>query len=249
MVPLDLADPLGLVGAGAALCQLPVDDAREDVAADRQPEHLVGELDIADLLVVEIAHRELHQEASSPRPARRVSRPASPPRRLRLAPQRRRERQPSGRLALDRILDEHIAAGCPAPTLDHQDAALGIGGDHLEALRGYPLGPEMAGHLLVLEGLARGSAAARSSRGCDARPRRRGWRASRRNYAASSPRRNPCRCWCRRHRHIGRAEMRRRDLGARPRAARPRRRGIRRAAPSARPWPWRNGRAAASTHS
>ena len=53
------------MGSGAAFCQLPVDDPGEDVAADRQTEHLVGELDIADLLVVEIAHGELHQEAAS----------------------------------------------------------------------------------------------------------------------------------------------------------------------------------------
>src|SRR2546423_5161042 len=61
---LDLADPLGLMGSGAALCQLPVDDPGKDVAANRQAEYLVGEFDIADLLVVEIAHGKLHQEAS-----------------------------------------------------------------------------------------------------------------------------------------------------------------------------------------
>src|SRR3984893_10293603 len=63
--PLDHADPLCLMGSRAAFCQLPVDDASEDVAADRQAEHLVGKVDIADFLVVEIAHGELHQEPTS----------------------------------------------------------------------------------------------------------------------------------------------------------------------------------------
>src|SRR5438128_1242981 len=62
--PLDVADSFGLVGPSATFCQLPVDDSGEDVAADRQVEHLVGEVDIANLLVVEIAHGELHQDAS-----------------------------------------------------------------------------------------------------------------------------------------------------------------------------------------
>src|SRR5271155_1229504 len=61
---LDLADPLGLVGSGAAFCQLPVDDPGEDVAPDRQTENLLGEVDIADFLIIEIAHRELHQEVA-----------------------------------------------------------------------------------------------------------------------------------------------------------------------------------------
>src|SRR5487761_1067561 len=61
----DIADPLGLVGSGAALGELPVDDARKNVAAHRQPEHLVGEFDVADLLVVEIAYGMLHQDASA----------------------------------------------------------------------------------------------------------------------------------------------------------------------------------------
>src|SRR5205807_8193271 len=67
--PLNLADPLGLVSPGAAFCQLPVDDPRQDVAADRQPEHLLGKLDVADLLVVEITDRELHEEAASRGPS------------------------------------------------------------------------------------------------------------------------------------------------------------------------------------
>jgi hypothetical protein len=39
---------------------LPVDDAREDVATDRQAEHLLGKVNVADLLVVEITDGELH---------------------------------------------------------------------------------------------------------------------------------------------------------------------------------------------
>src|SRR5271169_4401468 len=56
---LDVADAFGLVGAGAAFGELPIDDPGEDVAADRKPEHGVVELDVADLLIVEIAHDEL----------------------------------------------------------------------------------------------------------------------------------------------------------------------------------------------
>src|SRR5260370_12991200 len=60
---LDLADPFGFMGSGAAFCHLPVDDPGEHVATDRQAEHLLGKVDIANFLVVEIAHGELHQEA------------------------------------------------------------------------------------------------------------------------------------------------------------------------------------------
>src|SRR5271166_450634 len=62
--PLNFADSLRLVVSGAALRQLPIDDAREDVAADGEPEDLVGEFDVADLLIVEIAYDELHSDAS-----------------------------------------------------------------------------------------------------------------------------------------------------------------------------------------
>src|SRR6202012_4310029 len=41
----DVADALGLVRAGAPFGELPVDHARQDVAAHRQTEHLVGEID------------------------------------------------------------------------------------------------------------------------------------------------------------------------------------------------------------
>src|SRR5205085_8478956 len=61
----DVTDALGLVGPGAALRQLPVDDAGENVAPHRQPEHLVGELDVADLLIVEVAHGQFHGAPSS----------------------------------------------------------------------------------------------------------------------------------------------------------------------------------------
>src|SRR6185437_15058484 len=57
---LDVADALGLVGAGAALGELPVHHARQDVLADRHAEDLVGELDVADALVVEVLDGELH---------------------------------------------------------------------------------------------------------------------------------------------------------------------------------------------
>src|SRR5215472_12123084 len=60
----DFADPFRLVGAGAAFCQLPIDNTNEDVAPDLKPEDLVGEFDVADLRVVEIADDQLHREAS-----------------------------------------------------------------------------------------------------------------------------------------------------------------------------------------
>src|ERR1044071_7553653 len=66
----DLADALGLVRAGATLGELPVDDAGEDVAPHRQPEYLVGQLDVADFLVVEIADGQLH---AAPSPVGSVS--------------------------------------------------------------------------------------------------------------------------------------------------------------------------------
>src|SRR5204863_8641989 len=61
----DLADALGLVGAGASLGELPGDDARQDIRPHLHPEHRIGELDVADLLVVEVAHAELHGVLSS----------------------------------------------------------------------------------------------------------------------------------------------------------------------------------------
>src|SRR5262245_38884776 len=63
--PLDFADPFGFVRPGAPLCQLPVDDTGEDVATDRKAENLLGQLDITDLVIVEIAHRQLHQAPPS----------------------------------------------------------------------------------------------------------------------------------------------------------------------------------------
>src|SRR5262249_31916665 len=41
----DLADAFCLVGAGAPLGQLPVDHSREDVAAHRYAEHVIGQFD------------------------------------------------------------------------------------------------------------------------------------------------------------------------------------------------------------
>src|SRR5271167_4687850 len=61
---LDVADALGLVRAGAAFGELPIDDAGEDVTTNRKPEHGVVELDVADLLIVEVAHDELAHAGS-----------------------------------------------------------------------------------------------------------------------------------------------------------------------------------------
>src|SRR5262249_5684324 len=57
---LDVADALGGVGAGAALGELPIDHARQDVAAHRRAKHGLGELNLADILVVEVLHRDFH---------------------------------------------------------------------------------------------------------------------------------------------------------------------------------------------
>src|SRR5262249_16902976 len=61
---LDLAYALGLMRSGPAFCQLPLDDPSGNVPPDRQAEDLVGQIDISDFLIVEIAHGELHYEAS-----------------------------------------------------------------------------------------------------------------------------------------------------------------------------------------
>src|SRR6185437_3368863 len=72
----DFADLLGLVRAGPALGELPVDDAREDIAPHhRQPEDFVGEIDIAGLFVLEAGDFQLHLR---PPPAP-VALPAVPP--------------------------------------------------------------------------------------------------------------------------------------------------------------------------
>src|SRR6185437_6013667 len=56
----DVADALGLVRAGAALGELPLHHARQNVLAHRQAEDVVGDIDVAGGLVVEALHRELH---------------------------------------------------------------------------------------------------------------------------------------------------------------------------------------------
>ena len=86
--------------------------------AHRQAEHLVGEIDLADRLVVEAGDLR----ASCLSPSASAGAPAPP--RL----QRRRERQVLRRLALRRVRDQHIAAvGAGHRALDHDQAALGIG--------------------------------------------------------------------------------------------------------------------------
>src|SRR3546814_5347334 len=55
---VDLTALLHLVGAGAPLGELPVDDARQNVGAHRQTEHLVGEVDLTDLRVLEVLDRD-----------------------------------------------------------------------------------------------------------------------------------------------------------------------------------------------
>src|SRR6185437_3368862 len=77
--------------------------------------------------------------------------------RLRLLrfPQCRRERQILGRRTLCRILHQHVGAVVTGNRADHEDqAALGIGSEDFQILRRDTLNAIMAGHLLVLEGLA-----------------------------------------------------------------------------------------------
>src|ERR1700693_4296421 len=70
-------------------------------------------------------------------------------------------KRPRLRRFLRQGLLDRIAHGDPAGlrardrALDQYEAALDIGLDDLEIERGDPLDPEMAGHFLVLEGLAR----------------------------------------------------------------------------------------------
>src|SRR5215470_3693321 len=58
--PRNCGEPFGLVGPGAAFRQLPIDNSGEEVATDGEAEHLVSEFDVTDLLIVEIAHSQLH---------------------------------------------------------------------------------------------------------------------------------------------------------------------------------------------
>ena len=62
----DVADALGLVGAGAPLGELPVDHAGEQVLPRRDAEDLVGEIDLADVLGVEVLDLDLHGPIPSP---------------------------------------------------------------------------------------------------------------------------------------------------------------------------------------
>src|SRR5262249_36756519 len=62
---LNFANALGLVRAGAALRQLPVDHARENVAAHGHGENLVSEFDLAGALVVKRLDRGFHPCAPS----------------------------------------------------------------------------------------------------------------------------------------------------------------------------------------
>src|SRR5271170_4004860 len=70
--------------------------------------------------------------------------------------ERRRIGYVLGARPLGGVADQHIAAlGARHRAVDHQEAAHRVGRDHLQVLRGDPLDAEMAGHLLVLEHLAR----------------------------------------------------------------------------------------------
>src|SRR5262249_35628996 len=60
----DLADLLGVVRTLAALGELPADDARDQVGARRQAEHLVGEVDVAGRGVVESLDCDFHDRPS-----------------------------------------------------------------------------------------------------------------------------------------------------------------------------------------
>jgi len=51
----------GLVGTGAALGELIVHHAGQNIPADLNPEHLIGQLDRADVLGFEINDVDLHR--------------------------------------------------------------------------------------------------------------------------------------------------------------------------------------------
>ncbi|GIX13021.1 MAG: hypothetical protein KatS3mg118_0980 [Paracoccaceae bacterium] len=98
-------------------------------------------------------------------------------------------------------------------TLDHDQATLGIGAHHLEVLRRHPHRAHVAGHLLALEHLARILAwpvepwlRCEIDTPC--------WRAGRRNCAASSRRRSPCRSRSRPRRRTAPARNGRRSSSA-----------------------------------
>ena len=137
-------------------------------------EHLVGELDLADALGVEVDDVDLHEDSSSPLSVAvsAVGSASSAPRHcrsvffsggrgvfcrlgLRLRQQPRRERNVLRQAALFRIRQQHDAAlRAGDAALDHDQAAPSIRRHDLKVLHGRPRIPEMARHLLALEHLA-----------------------------------------------------------------------------------------------
>ena len=165
------ARPLRLVRAGLALGELPAHHALDQVLARLETEDLVGELDRAGRVAVEGGDIELHHALSStfasrPLPAAQRSSPAA-------------RNLPgfgasfgSARLTASRTkIQPPFDAGNRA--LDEDQPALDVGLHDAQVLRGHALDAEVAGHLLVLERLARILAAAGRTDASGARPTRR----------------------------------------------------------------------------
>ena len=176
----DVADALGLVRAGAALGELPVDDAGQDVrrtgspntssASSISPTSWLSRLRTVSFM----ARPPRCRLGAGPRPAlRRLS--ASPGPRSAAPPGRAARQAPS----LHRVLDQHPAffrtRHRPLIRRMPRSASAPTTSRLCVVTRSLPIWPAIFLFLKVLPG----PAAARSNPGCGATPRRRGWRASR----------------------------------------------------------------------
>ncbi len=106
---------------------------------------------------------------------------------------------------LHRVADINPAAGgARHRAFDEDEAALDIGLHDTQIQGRHAVDTHVTGHLLVLEGLARILTAAGRTHANDARSRRRGSRAGRRNSSASYRRQSPCPCSSQSRRRTGR---------------------------------------------
>ena len=161
---VDLGAVLDLVGAGAALGELPATQRWIRSVRGSSPKIASDSVDRAGLLAVEGGDLQFH--VTPP--------PAEPPSRRHVgrlgtagAVGARGHAELAGlrRLLRQRLLHgvahrDPAALGAGHRALDQDQAALDVGLHHLEIERGHAIDAQMARHLLVLEGLARILAAA-----------------------------------------------------------------------------------------
>src|SRR3954468_6776694 len=157
----DVGPLAGGAGGAAALLELPRHHAVEDIGARLDVENLVVEIDVLAGLAVQGLNFDLHGLAflafGGFRRSRGLGRGVSGSVVV-LGGLADAGRIGSGVGAgdLDGVLDEQPAALVARDrALDEDEAAIGVGADHLEILLGAVLGAHVAGHLLVLEDAAR----------------------------------------------------------------------------------------------